>query len=625
MNDAIVEAVQTLKDAANLLSGECRADCDARIASIERRLENPMLNLAVIGDFSCGKSTFINALLRRRLLCMDLQPTTAVPTYIRWTAQADAPLQLAVSDAQQRVYRLTDSDREAFERDFGVRLPKSDEQMIDAVTTDCSLSGRLRRVDVSFPYNASYEGICLIDTPGVNPGAEYAREHVRATQRVLSDEADAAIVLFPATQVFTETFRAFLEECTLRLLKNSIFIVTMADLAEQEDRQRLTWFVEENLKRMGVEQPKVYSISARMALNIYAGGETSPESLRWAEAFEAVIDEIFRGVGRRRAQIIQQSVGEILNALIAEVRLDVNGRIRAAERAEAALKERSPQRMAKACAAIQDGYIAALKAETAMSTAAVCDRMQAVFAERKRMALDAIGSQKNVIGLNQCLKRAVNAHMTENVERAQMMLREECGRLAAQYTEFAEQMKRCLCEYRVSLEQVARIQADEIQDEPSEFIMEAVRLDVQTETTVLSLLGNLFGGVGDMIEDVTTLQVGELFEDLFSMVGDLIDNVIDLFTPFSIRKKSAQDSTAGAFDRACAEVQRLCTQKLTELERQYGEAAGKMLKSYRQAYAGAFLDAERSYEAGRSANLSEQRALRGTLARLEAALERIRG
>lgn len=66
------------------LSASVRADFDNQIQRIHKRREDPNLYLAVVGEFSSGKSAFINALLRDRLLKSSAQVTTATPTNIRF-------------------------------------------------------------------------------------------------------------------------------------------------------------------------------------------------------------------------------------------------------------------------------------------------------------------------------------------------------------------------------------------------------------------------------------------------------------------------------------------------------------------------------------------------------------
>ncbi len=55
----------------------------AQIEAIETRASDDTLRLAVFGEFSSGKSTFINALMKQRLLKSASKATTATGTHIR--------------------------------------------------------------------------------------------------------------------------------------------------------------------------------------------------------------------------------------------------------------------------------------------------------------------------------------------------------------------------------------------------------------------------------------------------------------------------------------------------------------------------------------------------------------
>ena len=66
----------------NELDYDRRKKYISKIASIKERLQYEEMRLALIGNFSCGKSTFINALLKEPLLAVANMPTTAIPTYI---------------------------------------------------------------------------------------------------------------------------------------------------------------------------------------------------------------------------------------------------------------------------------------------------------------------------------------------------------------------------------------------------------------------------------------------------------------------------------------------------------------------------------------------------------------
>ena len=61
--------------------------------NLNERLQDNNLYLGIVGQFSTGKSTFINALLRDKLLKTDtLQGTTSLTTKIQYGSQLDVSL-----------------------------------------------------------------------------------------------------------------------------------------------------------------------------------------------------------------------------------------------------------------------------------------------------------------------------------------------------------------------------------------------------------------------------------------------------------------------------------------------------------------------------------------------------
>ena len=65
--------------AKSFLSADNALKVNDDIATIRKKANDSMLYLAVVGEFSSGKSTFINALLGFRLLKEAVMPTTAAP------------------------------------------------------------------------------------------------------------------------------------------------------------------------------------------------------------------------------------------------------------------------------------------------------------------------------------------------------------------------------------------------------------------------------------------------------------------------------------------------------------------------------------------------------------------
>lgn len=109
------------------------------IASTKARAGNPYLHIALIGDFSAGKSTFINALLKQELLKTAWYATTAVPTLIYHQEQEG--IRILVETQNGEKFQMDQPDqRGLLERTLGVRLPPEEHEMIALLSTSNELA-----------------------------------------------------------------------------------------------------------------------------------------------------------------------------------------------------------------------------------------------------------------------------------------------------------------------------------------------------------------------------------------------------------------------------------------------------------------------------------------------------
>ncbi len=296
-----------------------------QIEAIRQRLSYPDMKLAVIGNFSCGKSTFLNAVLKTSLLTMDTMPTTAVPTYIDWNGKSGRTI-VTVSDTKGVKHPLDQNGRKWFRKTAGRNLPEDMGAMLDYLTTTNTLTRLLSRISISFPEKNGYKGFCVVDTPGVNPGDERASDHILMTQGVLREEADAAIVLFPSYCVYTRDFQDFLDQNAKHLLADSIFVVTKMDLVPNEkERDKLIRFVKRQLEQnFELKDPEVYGCSAGRALDYYTGRLAGRDI--WTDAFEQMLEGIFRELQGRRNRIVTEKTKKMLESLIRELQTEVKTR-----------------------------------------------------------------------------------------------------------------------------------------------------------------------------------------------------------------------------------------------------------------------------------------------------------
>jgi predicted GTPase len=208
----------------------------ARLAHTIERLRDGRFVLAVVGEFSSGKSFLLNALLgkveheeqagARRivgLLATDINPSTATITELSYASEERATAFYA-DGREERIPlgRLT--------RFVAVA---HDAKLHDA-TGDERGSPTLVRIGIDSAFLA--DGFIVADTPGlasINPA------HRRATLGYLPG-ADAVLYLIDTQQPFSDGDASFLG--IVRRYIESIFIVqTKIDLWRMRDGERETW------------------------------------------------------------------------------------------------------------------------------------------------------------------------------------------------------------------------------------------------------------------------------------------------------------------------------------------------------------------------------------------------
>lgn len=203
--------------------------------------------LVVVGEFNAGKSAFINALLGRKLLAEGVTPTTAGIHLIRH----------GPDEGGQPARRL-------FE-------------------------------EIAAPVDL-LKDVHIVDTPGTNA---IQREH-EALTRDFIPRSDMVLFVTSADRPFTESERAFLQSIR-EWGKKVVVVVNKIDILESaEDLERVREFVAGGARDLLGEEPEVFPVSARKALQVKIdrartdpeltpGGAAERSTELWAESrFEAL-------------------------------------------------------------------------------------------------------------------------------------------------------------------------------------------------------------------------------------------------------------------------------------------------------------------------------------------------
>jgi GTP-binding protein EngB required for normal cell division len=261
------------------------------LRQLAAKLENNLFVLAVVGEFSRGKSSLINALLDRPgLLPTSIEPTTAAITVL--TYAPDLQVSVTFKDGSRRdglapedlaTYAVGyDLDGRAAAQSNARRPPGPDSWQggLTETTLEVRLDpapGQTPPVDtvhVGVPSPFLRDGICLVDTPGigsVNP------EHGEATRRFI-DRADAVLFLVNTDPVISQSechFLNFLRDYVNRFL----FVVTKTDRFSPRERQQSVAYTARTIEQhAGLLRPPIYPLSAKLAVL----GRSEPDEVKYA-------------------------------------------------------------------------------------------------------------------------------------------------------------------------------------------------------------------------------------------------------------------------------------------------------------------------------------------------------
>ena len=250
---AIMNHLRQINIIANEMNMNSNGDW---VVEILNRMMGEAFHLVIVGEFSRGKSTFVNALLGKRILPASKNPTTAIISKIVY---GETP-------AYRMHYKNGRPPQSMEEASFKklTAPPEPDESDAVSVKEFQQAQKAISEIDfaeISYPLPFCKDKVEVVDTPGTN---DLNVGRMEITYGYLN-QADAVVLLLAAYQPLSASEAQFLKE---RILGNQIqdifFVISHKDDLDSEEQEKdVMDFIEKHLREI---LPKGFPLHRRIFL-----------------------------------------------------------------------------------------------------------------------------------------------------------------------------------------------------------------------------------------------------------------------------------------------------------------------------------------------------------------------
>jgi ribosome biogenesis GTPase A len=199
---------------------------------------NEMIDVAVLGNFKAGKSSFLNDLAGANILPVGVVPVTAIITRLRFGESLRASVQFLDGASRQ--------------------VPVADVENYIAESKNPMNAKRVADVLIETPALKLYAGLQFIDTPGLNS----IFTHNSETSRNWLPHVGAALLAVSADHPFSEQDSALLKEL-LRFTPKVTILLTKEDLLSKEQINEVKNFIRRQIESIATQPIPLFTYSIR--------------------------------------------------------------------------------------------------------------------------------------------------------------------------------------------------------------------------------------------------------------------------------------------------------------------------------------------------------------------------
>lgn len=274
---------------------------EKQVSAIVDKQNDNLLNISVIGEFSTGKSSFINALVGYELLAVNvIQGTTVAITIIEYSEQFSITLTDFSGKSLKIIFKSIDSLR----------------QQLHIYTTDAAYAKKIDYVTVTLPSDILKNGYRIIDTPGTNSLELW---HEEVTCRAIRELSDLSIILTDATQAMPATLVSFLDNTLGDSVESCAFVANKIDRIGDKERDGIIKFIGKKIcQSFDIENPMVLPFSSVALTNSFTKETVSVDGgsfLLTTSSLERLLSYTAKQRLRAQAQKILHLVDDIYSTL----------------------------------------------------------------------------------------------------------------------------------------------------------------------------------------------------------------------------------------------------------------------------------------------------------------------